>query len=98
MTRPSQILGDIRDTAFFDVFETRDGLMVCRPGRYNKVEVSLDEEHRANAETDVNGSPARGNYQPQTLFAYDATTSTWEFEAGALHDFLHQGRGGPGCA
>jgi hypothetical protein len=83
LTKPADVLGDVRKNAFFDVFESRDGLLICRPGRYNKIERSLSEIQRANAETDINGNPAAGGFSPQTLFAFDPATSTYEFNPAA---------------
>jgi len=39
MTKPIELLESIKSQAFYDVFETRTGIMVCRPPRYNDLPI-----------------------------------------------------------
>lgn len=41
---PTQILDEVRANALLDLFETRDGVIVCQPPRYNKLEQGFLEE------------------------------------------------------
>jgi len=36
---PYELLGAIRENAFMDVFETRNGIVICRPPRYNRIDL-----------------------------------------------------------
>ncbi len=47
---PTQILGEIRSNALLDLFETRDGVLVCQPPRYNRLELGFLEEENLGVE------------------------------------------------
>ena len=51
MTKPADILGEVRSNSYTDIFESRDGVIVCRPPRFNKVEITRSESVRISAET-----------------------------------------------
>ena len=78
MMKPSQLLDDIRNTAFYDAFESRDGVMVCRPARYNRIEKTIDEGRRFNVDTWARKTGST-KYDPSVVFIWDPATSTWEF-------------------
>lgn len=50
MAKPADILGEVRSNTYSDVFESRDGIIVCRPPRFNKVESTASELIRTSAE------------------------------------------------
>ncbi len=50
MKPPADVLGEIRTTAYMDLFESREGILVCRPPRFNKPEISVSEWRRITAE------------------------------------------------
>lgn len=50
MAKASDVLGEVRSNTYNDVFESRDGVMVCRPPRFNKVEETSSEFSRISAE------------------------------------------------
>ncbi len=41
MAKAEEILGEVRGTSYYDIFESRSGRMVCRPSRYNKIERTI---------------------------------------------------------
>lgn len=44
----ADVLGEVRSTTYYDVFEAKDGTLIVRPPRYNKIEISLSEYERVN--------------------------------------------------
>lgn len=50
MAKPADILNEVRSNSYTDIFESRDGIVVCRPPRYNKVESTKSEVFRTAPE------------------------------------------------
>jgi hypothetical protein len=67
MVKPDELFSEIRNTAYYDVFESREGIIVCRPPRYNKIEITHSESSRTSGKS----------------FIYDQASSTWEFNPNA---------------
>lgn len=43
LAKPAEILGDVRTNSFYELFEQRNGTLVCRPPRYNKIEINISD-------------------------------------------------------
>jgi len=43
MAKPIDILRTVREVAFYDIFENRKGQIICRPQKYNELEIDLPE-------------------------------------------------------
>ena len=41
MDMPASIFDEIRGATYYDIFESREGTIVCRPPRYNKIEQNI---------------------------------------------------------
>ncbi len=48
LTYPGQILNLIKEKTYYDVFESRDGTIVVRPPRYNKIDLFVKESKWLN--------------------------------------------------
>ena len=48
LSAPSKIFDEVRSSTFYDVFEAREGIIIARPPRYNKIEITKDELNRIN--------------------------------------------------
>ncbi len=73
---PSQILDEVRTNTLFDVFETRDGVIVCQPPRYNRIELGF-----------LNGQSLSDNADNVTSF-FDVNTETGEASFSENADFF----------
>lgn len=82
MAKAEEILGEVRGTSYYDIFESRTGQMVCRPSRYNKIERTISEGARESVER----SDAADGLQISRLFVSSqgkdpsgAAATSWEF-------------------
>lgn len=75
MAKAEEIMGEIRNGSYYDLFESRDGTLVCRPPRYNKIERTTSETERQSVETPV----GEDGIDVGVAFSLNEATSTWEF-------------------
>lgn len=84
MDTPSAILDEIRGATYYNVFEARDGTIVCSPPRYNKIEVSTLSSGASSEITKKNVTT--GDRDINTIFTYNTEKKTWRFNRTA--DFV----------
>lgn len=81
LDKPANILNEVRSKAMYDVFESLDGIIVCRPARYNRIEISLSEKDRQFlGQTPF--SPTSSLKSPQILL-FNKITGSWDFNPDA---------------
>ncbi len=72
MSTASSIFGEIRSNVLCDVFESRDGITVVRPARFNKVEETHSEYERTSAAAGEAGKGPR-------VMKFDPASKVWGF-------------------
>ena len=79
-TSPEEIFGDLRSFTYYDVFEARDGTIILRPPRYNRIELSDSEYTRTFLTEQAN--------EVQNILVFSSDSGKFVFNDGA--DFFIQ--------
>lgn len=76
-TTPEQIFDELRASTYYDVFESRDGTVVVRPPRYNRIEISNSEYDRLFLDTNADRRSI------EAILQLDSLTGNFRFNPNA---------------